>query len=102
VNPDTILILACLLGSIIGWLSWLIVPRCERCWRPGRAGRCPVCGKWLCRECKPREGLCPGCWETQDGLKEDALAELYADRLRLEIQHGERGPSGVRIKDGEI
>ena len=70
-NLTTILILACLLGSLIGWLSWLIVPKCERCHGPGRVGRCHVCGLWLCRECKPHPGICWECWDTEDGREAD-------------------------------
>jgi len=43
-TPSTTIILACILGSIIGWLAWRIMPKCERCHGPGRVGRCPVCG----------------------------------------------------------
>ena len=74
-TPSTTIIPACILGSLIGLLAgavcWRIVPRCERCGRTGPVARCLDCGRWLCRECKPREGLCPDCWNTPDGIGAD-------------------------------
>lgn len=49
--------------------------RCERCGRSiGERdwARCLVCGLVLCRSCKPREGLCPQCWDTPDGREADS------------------------------
>jgi RecJ-like exonuclease len=71
VTPSTILLLACLLGAAIGYLAYLISPKCDRCRGHGRVGRCPVCGLWLCRECKPLEGICLKCWDTEDGRDAD-------------------------------
>lgn len=74
-TPSTTIILACILGSIIGLLAgavcWRLAPRCERCGRTGPVAQCYVCGKWLCRSCKPHEGVCRECWETPDGIEAD-------------------------------
>jgi RecJ-like exonuclease len=72
VTPSTILLLACLLGAAIGYLAYLISPKCDRCHGQGRVGRCPVCGRVCCRACKPEGAhLCWECWNTKDGKEAD-------------------------------
>lgn len=66
-----LIMLAISVGYVISSLVIALAPRCERCGGLGRAGRCPVCGEWLCRSCKPVEGLCRECWETEDGKEAD-------------------------------
>lgn len=66
------LLLGALLGLIAALIAWRIAPRCQRCGGPGRVGRCPVCGRWLCRSCKPEGAhLCWECWNTKDGKEAD-------------------------------
>ena len=102
-NPETTIILAILLGTLLGLIAgavcWRIAPRCQRCWRrlgslcqscssPGTLVRCPVCG-----ECGSRK-----CPNAQDGNAAD-LAESV-DQERYEVRSGERLPSGELVRDG--
>ena len=48
---------------------------CQRCGGTGPLARCPVCGLWLCAECKPHPGICLRCFDTEDGREADKMEE---------------------------
>ena len=59
-------------GLVLAWAMHKAKPHCQRCGRTGPVARCCVCGRWLCRACKPEGAhLCWRCWNTKDGIEAD-------------------------------
>lgn len=73
-------------GLVLAWAMHKAKPHCQgvlcigRCGTRARVARCPVCGLWLCRTCKPLEGTCAICCQTEDGKQADK-AENMNDKV---------------------